>query len=105
MVSTAMPEAPAVPELDLSLEDDFALFMLIDNFNAPHCEAKHQNIDAFPCSHQPVARFAYCGPGHPMICKNTVDYVTKMWRDKKLCEDCMRLTRDCWQIQPLNLGA
>lgn len=108
MVSTATPEAE-LQELDLSdLDDDFALFMLIENFNSPHCEAQHGNIDAFPCTHQPVARFTALHQNrdrYPMVCQNTVKYVTQCWEQKRTCEECKNPTTECWQLHPLNLGA
>ena len=83
-------------------DEDLNLFDLIENFNAPHCEGRHNVEAAPPCSHQVVARFAYCKPSKPLICANIVNYAVKMQRENRICEHCNKPVRDCWQILPVN---
>jgi hypothetical protein len=89
------------------VESDFDLFMLIENFNAPHCEANHQDSNNLKCTHQPVARYNSCTRHHVPVCQAAVDFVHFCYEQGKAytCAECGKPCEDDWWLEPLSMGA
>lgn len=98
--------APQVlePQTLEGIEDDFDLFMLIENFNTPHCEYEH--LPEFSvCSHQVTHRISNCQVS-ALCCQNAADVKSEVVRTggDKLCRSCRRPIRNCWAIVPYTPG-
>lgn len=98
-------EQPTLDLPDTDLDDDFALFMVIENFNSPHCEAQHVDADNKVCTHQPTARFSSCQRKHVKVCAGFVGYVERCFdRGKKSTHfHCGKPCIDCWKLEPLGM--
>ena len=85
-------------------DTDVDLLLILDSWNAEHCQGLHTAPQNRVCTHAPVARFTRkcdLSVNRP-ICQASVDYVhDTVAHPNFTCAECGAIAAECWVLLPL----
>jgi len=90
------------PDTQTDQDLDLFLILILESFEAPHCESGHSDPRNRECSHTPVAvGHVACNGDSRLSCQKQVNWINRALELSITCIQCKRPVQDCWYVTSL----